>query len=205
MLVVFWRHFVSLRLVLANSNQVMEAYSLATSTLNTILANPALDLDRINATTESLAEAMASQEEVDEAVRAVGAGARMEVDEDELEVELRGLVEEEKARILAKKKKAELREERRKAEEERKVEEKKRKEEAKKREEVEKREEERKEAEKRKAKAETMARAKDAERHADVNDQWEGRYEAAQQREQEEKKRAEAERLRKEEQRVAAE
>lgn len=81
----------------------MNAYSTATSTLKGILANPQLDLDRVEKTTQELADVLASQEEVDQAIRvggrvAVGA-AGVEVDEDELERELEGLVLEEKERL----------------------------------------------------------------------------------------------------------
>jgi len=75
------------------------AYTTSTSTLKSILANPALDLDHVEKTTEELAEVTANQEEVDSAIRiggqvAVGAGG--EVDDDELKRELEAMVNDEK-------------------------------------------------------------------------------------------------------------
>jgi len=82
----------------------MAAYTTSTSTLKTILANPALDLDHVEKTTEELAEVMANQEEVDSAIRiggqvAVGAGG--EVDDDELKRELETMVNDEKEAQVA--------------------------------------------------------------------------------------------------------
>jgi charged multivesicular body protein 7 len=79
--------------------EIMAAYTTSTSTLKTILANPALDLDHVEATTEELAKVMANQEEVDSAIRiggevAIGSGG--EVDDEELKRELEGMVRDEK-------------------------------------------------------------------------------------------------------------
>jgi charged multivesicular body protein 7 len=79
----------------------MAAYTTSTSTLKGILANPALDLDHVEKTTEELAEVMACQEEVDSAIRiggavAVGASGVEEVDDEELKKELEAMVRDEK-------------------------------------------------------------------------------------------------------------
>lgn len=78
----------------------MAAYETSTSTLTQVLAHPSLSLERIAATTDALSEAMANQEEIDQAVRIGGevamGGKRVEVDEDELAKEFEALVEEEK-------------------------------------------------------------------------------------------------------------
>jgi charged multivesicular body protein 7 len=80
----------------------MNAYSASTSTLKTLLSHPSLSKTHIESTTESLAEVLADQDEIDQAIRvgsavAVGsAGAAMGIDEDELARELEGLVEDEK-------------------------------------------------------------------------------------------------------------
>jgi charged multivesicular body protein 7 len=81
--------------------EIMAAYETSTSTLKTILSDPSLDLDHVEKTTEALAEVMANQEEVDSAIRlggeiAVGSGGVV-VDDDELRKELEDMVKEEKA------------------------------------------------------------------------------------------------------------
>ena len=184
--------------------QILEAYELGSSTLSTILKNPLLSLERINQTTDSLAEAMASQEEVDAAVRAVG-GVTAGVDEDELENELRTLVEEEeKAQIRADQKISEQRSLEVKAREDAKKEEARENAEQKAREDAEKESKEepaeRGSLEPQQLRVEAMDRTKQEERPGE----WEERYASAQQRQQEEKQRAEVERLRKDERRLAA-
>ncbi|WWC59757.1 uncharacterized protein I303_102319 [Kwoniella dejecticola CBS 10117] len=81
--------------------EIMAAYETSTSTLRSVLSHPSLSPDKISATTDALAEAMADQEEIDQAVRIGGELAtgskRVEVDEDDLAAELAELVEEEKA------------------------------------------------------------------------------------------------------------
>lgn len=85
----------------------MAAYTTSTSTLRTILAHPSLSLEHIEETTDELAEVMANQKEVDDAVQAGGqiamGSSKIDVDEDELAAELAGLVEEEHARAEASK------------------------------------------------------------------------------------------------------
>ncbi|OCF40884.1 charged multivesicular body protein 7 [Kwoniella heveanensis CBS 569] len=82
--------------------EIMAAYETSTSTLRSVLSDPSLSPDRIAETTDALADAMADQEEIDQAVRiggelAMGSRRVVEVDEDELAAELADLVEEEKA------------------------------------------------------------------------------------------------------------
>ncbi|WVO18556.1 hypothetical protein L204_106275 [Cryptococcus depauperatus] len=80
--------------------EIMAAYEISAATLSKVLAHPALSPDSIASTTDALAEAMANQEEIDQAVRVgreVAMGSRrMDVDEDELAKELEDLVKEEK-------------------------------------------------------------------------------------------------------------
>ena len=81
----------------------MAAYEHSTSTLKALLANPLLDRDRVDSTTEALAETLADQREIDEAIQhggevAMSAGGRVAADEDDLERELAGMVADEKAR-----------------------------------------------------------------------------------------------------------
>ncbi|TYJ53251.1 hypothetical protein B9479_006118 [Cryptococcus floricola] len=80
--------------------EIMSAYETSTSTLTQILAHPSLSPDYVAQTTDALADAMADQSEIDDAVRVGGEVAmgsrRVEVDEDDLADELAALVEEEK-------------------------------------------------------------------------------------------------------------
>lgn len=174
----------------------MNAYETATRTLKGILATPTLDLERVERTTEEMAEVLALQEEVDSAIRvggsvAVGAGGVV-VDEDELERELEGLV-------LDEKKAKEEEQERDVVREKERVERAEREERDKK----EKKEKEEKEGrEKEKAQQAHMAK-QDKERTPE--DVWQETYDTAQQRQREEAARAEIERMRREEKRVAAE
>lgn len=78
--------------------EVVSAYEASTAALATALKDPRLQPDRIAATTDALADALADQREIDEAVRMGGALAtgQNDVDEDELAKELAALVLEEK-------------------------------------------------------------------------------------------------------------
>jgi charged multivesicular body protein 7 len=84
------------------TSQILSAYSSATSTLSTILANPLLSPDHIASTTDALADVLADQHEIDEAVRLGGevavraGGVEVDLDDEALAAELEGLVEEEK-------------------------------------------------------------------------------------------------------------
>ena len=90
--------FVLLGLMLC---QIMETYQLSTSTLRSVLSHPTLDQEHITSTTDNLAEVLADQHEIDDAIRSGGAiatgAAGMEVDEDELADELQDLIKEEEA------------------------------------------------------------------------------------------------------------
>jgi charged multivesicular body protein 7 len=88
---------------ITDAAQVMAAYEQSTATLKTLLANPLLDRDRVDNTTEALAETLADQREIDEAIQqggqvAMAAGGRVAADEDELEKELADMVQAEKDR-----------------------------------------------------------------------------------------------------------
>jgi charged multivesicular body protein 7 len=86
----------------------MAAYELSTSTLKTLLANPLLDQERVDSATDALAESLADQREIDEAIQqgsqvAIGANGRVLTDDDELEKELADMVRDEKERVEAEK------------------------------------------------------------------------------------------------------
>jgi len=187
-----------------NDVEIMGAYEVATRTLKGVLAQPSLNLEHVDRTTEELAEAMASQEEVDQAIRvggrvAVGADGAV-LDDDELEKELEALVLDEKAR---QKEEAEAARgekdllEKEDAERKARVEAKKELE-----------EEQRREKEKLASLQPLSSQGRAGQSSAgpsDPQDAWQKTYDAAQQREQEERARAEIERVRREERRVAAE
>ena len=189
-----------------NDVEIMGAYETATRTLKGVLAQPSLDMDHVERTTEELAEAMASQEEVDHAIRvggsvAVGAGG-VAVDEDELEKELEALVLDEKARQREEAETARRETERREKEDaERKT-----------RNEASQKlaEEQRRKSEKVAALRPLPSQGQSQDRQPESNtdtqqDEWQRTYDAARQREDEERARAEIERMRREERRVAAE
>lgn len=73
----------------------MQAYETSTKTLRAALARPELQRDRVDATLEGMAEALADQREIDEAIR-VGESVAVgdQADEDELASELAMLVKE---------------------------------------------------------------------------------------------------------------
>ncbi|GAA5913186.1 hypothetical protein JCM6882_005812 [Rhodosporidiobolus microsporus] len=77
--------------------ETLTALSLGTSTLRSILSSPTLQLSNIEATTSALDSALIDAQEVNQAVDAVSAPMVGEV-EDEVEEELRALVEEERGR-----------------------------------------------------------------------------------------------------------
>ena len=162
----------------------MAAYTTSTSTLKSILANPALDLDHVEKTTEELAEVMANQEEVDSAIRiggevAIASGG--EVDDEELKRELEGMVRDEKeaqAAVVAAQAAEKQKEAQRTAEKEKIVQ---------------------KPIEKTAPVAITKEETKKAgegEVDSEAERVWRERYEEAQQRAKEEKERAEVERMR---------
>lgn len=78
--------------------QIMRAYESSTAALKNVLSHPSLQRDHVDATMDALAETMADQQEIDDAIQsggqlAVSAGG-LEADEDELARELEGLVKE---------------------------------------------------------------------------------------------------------------
>ena len=179
----------------------MKAYEASTKSLATILQNPLLSADRVEKTTEDLAVQLANQREVDDAIRiggavAVGAAGEM-VDDDELEKELEGLVKEEK----------ELQERKRQDAEQKVLAEKQKSEET-----EQKMMEERL---RRSAQPSTKVPALDTESTKSeavgatkptlesTDKDWENQYAAAQSREKEERARADTERLKREEKRIA--
>ncbi|WVQ84609.1 hypothetical protein IAT38_006764 [Cryptococcus sp. DSM 104549] len=182
--------------------EIMAAYETSTATLTSVLSHPSLSADRIAETTDALADAMADQEEIDQAVRVggeVAMGGRRadaDVDEEELASELAGLVEEER-------KEQEREKERVRVEGEK---------------ERERKEVERVEREKERARVEAekmrrttenaVPRAENPEKKEEISEEelpWRQRYEEAQARKQAEKERFEAERAQREAKRVAAE
>lgn len=174
--------------------EVMAAYEQSTSSLKSILSHPSLEMGHVERTTDELAEVMASQEEVDSAIRlggeiAVAASGRNgeEVDDEELKRELEAMVEDQRQqdRVLAEQK------EKAKAEKEK----------------------EKKQAEERQANKEGSVKQPQPAAQAQIQSKVEGhdsaqagsdeleerkrRYEDAQQRQRDEAARAEVERMRK--------
>lgn len=97
----------------------MAAYETSNTTLRALLANPLLDADRVEKTTTQLADTLADQKEIDDAIRiggqvAIGAGGVEGGDDDELAKELEELIQEEKNAAAA----AAAEDEKKKAEEE---------------------------------------------------------------------------------------
>lgn len=160
----------------------MAAYTTSTSTLKSILSNPALDMDHVEKTTEELAEVMANQEEVDSAIRIggeVATGGREEVDDEELKRELEAMVNDEKEAQRA----AEARATSQKVAQQEKV------------------------AQRPIETPAPVSATKPIEAAGDVESEeernWRQRYEEAQQRKKEEKERAEVERMRRQEKMAA--
>jgi charged multivesicular body protein 7 len=173
--------------------EVMSAYEASTAALASALSDPRLSPDRIAATTDALADALADQREIDDAVRLGGDLANPAIDEDELEKELAALVLEDKEEKEAKERKER---------------------------------EERAAADKKRADADAAAAAAaaaakvlapsvpssdpgskgtDAGTAVTPETQWADRHADAQQREHEERERAAAEQLKRDERLVAAE
>lgn len=80
----------------------MKVYQTSSKTLKSVLSNPLLDRDHVDATMDDLGETLADHREIDEAIQAGGqlaatAGGALEVDQDELEKELDMLVKAEAA------------------------------------------------------------------------------------------------------------
>jgi len=81
----------------AGDIEIMKSFESSTATLRTLLAHPSLQRESIEATMDALAEVNADAKEFDEAIR-IGGGLATNtedvIDEDDLEDELRGLIEE---------------------------------------------------------------------------------------------------------------
>ena len=160
-----------------NDVEVLKAYGSATHTLKNVLSNPSLEIGHVEQTMEDMAEALAGQAEIDDAIQTGGRVAvGNTVDEDELEKELADLVLDEKQRQRAQ-------------------------------------EEEKREKAERLAQLEPRplppssvpTATPAATPAAKDDDTWQKTFEDAQQRQADEAKRAEMERLQREEKRVAAE
>ncbi|KAJ9098944.1 hypothetical protein QFC19_006168 [Naganishia cerealis] len=78
--------------------EIMKAYEASTGTLKSVLSHPSLQREHIDTTMDALAEAMADQQEIDDAIQSGGqvavSAAGMEADEGDLQRELEGLVKE---------------------------------------------------------------------------------------------------------------
>lgn len=76
----------------------MRAYESSTAALKNVLSHPSLQRDHVDATMDALAETMADQQEIDDAIQSGGqlavSASGLEADEDELARELEGLVKE---------------------------------------------------------------------------------------------------------------
>lgn len=181
-----------------NDVEIMGAYETATKTLKGVLAHPSLDLAKVERTTEEMAEALASQEEIDQAIRvggavAVGAGGVV-IDDDELEKELEGLVIDEQQK---QKEREEAEKQRMEVEKQRSAKEREEKERA-----------QRVQAAREQAKAQSTGHGTSqgqAGQTDTAKDDWQKTYDEAQRRKVEEAQRAEIERMNREERRVAAE
>ncbi|GHJ84560.1 hypothetical protein NliqN6_0962 [Naganishia liquefaciens] len=79
--------------------EIMRAYETSTATLKDVLSHPSLQRDHIDTTMDALAETMADQQEIDDAIQSGGqlavSASGFEADEDELARELEGLIKEE--------------------------------------------------------------------------------------------------------------
>jgi charged multivesicular body protein 7 len=92
----------------------MAAYETSTATLRKVLAHPSLQMSHVDSTMDNLAEALADQLEIDEAIQsggkaAVSAGTvpRVDLDDDVLAAELEELMKEDEKQNEGEKKKQE--------------------------------------------------------------------------------------------------
>lgn len=74
--------------------EIMEAYEASTRTLRVALADPRLQRERVEATMDGMAEALADHREIEDAMELGEIGIVPETDDDELAAELAGLQEE---------------------------------------------------------------------------------------------------------------
>ena len=80
----------------------MEVYETSNTTLRSILSNPTLGREHVTRTTDDLADTIADQQEIEDAIRTGGAIASApaagEIDEDDLTAELDAMVKDETER-----------------------------------------------------------------------------------------------------------
>ncbi|WWC68242.1 uncharacterized protein I206_102165 [Kwoniella pini CBS 10737] len=185
--------------------EIMSAYETSTITLKSILSNPSLSIEKIENTTNLLAEVIADQEEIDQAIKIGGELSmnekRIEIDEEELVSELAELVKEEKVLQDKVKEQEKAEPDKRKKEKQDLIEQIKRKEEK-------EREKQETEEMKNQAKVNNLS-SLTSQNTGELNkfnddEEWERRYQDAQIRKEAEIQRSLDERLRKEEKRIAA-
>lgn len=91
---------------LTNHRQIMKAYETSTATLKDVLSHPSLQRDHIDTTMDALAETMADQQEIDDAIQSGGqlavSASGFEADDEELAKELEGLIIEQQEEVKEK-------------------------------------------------------------------------------------------------------
>ncbi len=75
----------------AGDAELVAAFDVSAEALKKVLADPNLQVDRVDATMDKLAEAVADQKTVDEAIQSGSAGVTGDIDDDEIAAELRAL------------------------------------------------------------------------------------------------------------------
>ena len=80
--------------VVQNTSQIMKTYEKSTTTLQALLNHPSLQRERIEETMDALAAANATAREVDDAIKIGSDMAAAEIDDSDLEAELKELVKE---------------------------------------------------------------------------------------------------------------
>lgn len=80
--------------VAEDSLQIMKTYEKSTTTLQAILSHPSLQRERVEETIDALAAANATAREVDDAIKIGSDMAAAEIDDSDLEAELKELVKE---------------------------------------------------------------------------------------------------------------
>ena len=107
---VISHHLNSLRVqVLINASKIMKLYESSTVTLRTILSHPSLQRDKIDETMDALHSATEDAKDVDLTIRLAGEAEQATIiDDDEIELELRALVQEAEKEKLAEKERVAL-------------------------------------------------------------------------------------------------
>jgi len=80
--------------VIEDPSQIMKTYEKSTTTLQAILSHPSLQRERVEETMDALAAANATAREVDDAIKIGSDMAAAEIDDSDLEAELKELVKE---------------------------------------------------------------------------------------------------------------